>query len=130
MVNCLTHVQECPWSTVCCFCRFAVCCGLDHQDDQLSIRWERMSGASSSQTPELCVLVQLQGLVGVVVTIGVVGLGGCLNLLIKSLSMESHVKPSCPAVSQVGELRPHVPINAVFPSEGCSFFLPIPFPPD
>ena len=52
-----------------------------------------------------CVLVVqlLLFWLAVVVKIGVVGLVGCLSLLLtKSPSSESHFKPSCAVVSQVG----------------------------
>ena len=59
--------------------------------------------SSSSAAPSSCVVCPFAAaLVGICVTIGGVGLVGCVSLLLaKSLSMDSHFKPSCTAMSQV-----------------------------
>jgi len=76
-------------------------------EGQLSMSWERISSVSCrlrrGRGLESCVCVACPTAVGlavVVVPIGVVGLVGCLSLLLtKLLSTESHVKPSCAVVS-------------------------------
>ena len=111
--------EKCHWSTVCCFAgllvgvallllRLRFNCRLFGRRRVL-FRHRRWSSSAppSSWSCTLVVWVVCSCVVGwvvVVVVMEVAGRVGCLSLLAKVVFHESHVKPSCAAVSQLVSL--------------------------